>query len=232
MKKLIALCLVTLPQFIPAAFAADQLEPRYNVVELRAEAQREVQNDLMSAVLYVEMNDASPAALANAINKSVNNALQVAKGYPAVKARSRGNQAYPVYSRSNVLQGWRGRAEIRIESRDFEAASALVGKLQSTMQLANLNFSVSPESRKTAEDALVVEAINAFKARADVARTALGGRDYRVIRISIANGYSGPQPRFAAARVAAAPEVTAPSFEAGTSQVTVTASGAVEVIDK
>jgi predicted secreted protein len=137
-----------------------------------------------------------------------------------------------VYSKGNTLQGWRGRAEIRVESRDFEAASALIGKLQAAMQLASLNFSIAPDSRKAVEDELMVEAIKAFKARAEVAKGALGGRDYRIVRVGIASGYSGPQPRFAAARAAPSPEVAAPSFEAGTSQVTVTASGAVEIVDK
>jgi hypothetical protein len=34
------------------------------------------------------------------------------------------------------------------------------------------------------------------------------------------------------ARAAPAPEVAAPNLEAGTSQITVTASGAVEVVDQ
>ena len=48
-----------------AALAADPA-PRYNTVELQAEAQREVANDTLSASLYVELNDANPAALAGA----------------------------------------------------------------------------------------------------------------------------------------------------------------------
>lgn len=226
------LCLAVLMPLATPALAAEPRQPRYNVVELRADAQREVQNDLLNAVLYVEMNDASPAALSGAINKSVGQALRAAKDFPAVKARSGSNQVYPVYSKDNTLQGWRGRAEIRIESRDFEAASALIGRLQASMQLASLNFSVAPDSRKAVEDELMVEAIKAFKARAEVVKGALGGRDYRIVRISVAGGYNGPQPRFAAARAASSPEVSAPSFEAGTSQITVTANGAVEVVDK
>jgi predicted secreted protein len=232
MNKLHVLGLAALLPLAATAVAAESRQPHYNVVELRAEAQREVQNDLLSAVLYVEMNDANPAALASAVNKSVNEGLRAAKEYRGVKARSGNNQAYPVYSKNNTLQGWRARAEIRLESRDFEAASALIGKLQATMQLASLNFSVAPESRKAVEDELMVEAIKAFQARAEVAKGALGGRDYKLVHVSVASGYSGPQPRFALARAAPAPEVAAPNFEAGTSQITVTASGAVEIVDK
>lgn len=215
---------------IPAAAA--EPPPRYNVVELQAEAQREIQNDLINAVLYVELNDPSPAALANAINKSVNEALRIAKDVKGVRVRSGNNQTYPVYVKNNVQQGWRGRAEIRIESKDFEAASGLIGKLQSGMQLGNISFSVSPEARRVVENELITEVIGAFKARAEIVRAALAGRSYKLQRLNVANGYNAPQPRMAMARMAASgQEVAAPNLEAGVSVVTVTASGAIEIFE-
>jgi predicted secreted protein len=214
------------------ACAAETAPVRYNTVTLQAEVQREVPNDLLNATLYVEVNDASAATVANIVNKRVNDALRVAKDYKGVRVRSGNNQAYPVYSRANQLQGWRGRAEIRIESRDFEAASGLIGKLQSGMQLAQMGFSVSPESRRAAEDELAVEVIAAFKARADILRKALGGRGYKLQNMNVSSGHNALQPRFAMARAAAsAQEVTAPNLEAGVSQITVTANGAIEVIE-
>ena len=210
--------------------AAEPPQPRYNTVEFQAEAQREVQNDLLNATLYVELNDASAAALANAINKSVNDALRVAKDYKGVRVRSGDNRTYPVYSKGNLLQGWRGRGEIRIESKDFEAASALISKLQANMQLASIGFSVSPETRSTVEDQLTVEAVAAFKARAEVLKNALAGRGYKLVRLSVASGHQPPQPRLAMAR-AAPSEVTAPDLEGGVSQVRVTASGSIEIVE-
>ena len=214
-----------------AALAADPA-PRYNVVELQAEAQREVPNDTLSASLYVELNDANPAALADAINKAANDALRVAKDYKNVRVRSGSNQTYPVYTKGK-LQGWRGRAEIRLESKEFQAASGLIGKLQASMQLGSLGFSVSPEARRQAEGELIVEAIGAFRARAEIARAALAGRSYKLQRLNLNSGHSAPPPRYAMARTmaAGAPEVAAPDFEGGSSQVTVTAAGAIEVLD-
>ena len=215
-----------------SALAADPA-PRYNTVELQAEAQRELANDTVNASLYVELNDANPATLAAAVNKAANEALRVAREYPAVRARSGNNQTYPVYAKGNVLQSWRARAEIRLESKDFEAASRLIGKLQAGMQLGNTAFSVSPEARRQAENELIAEAIAAFKARADIVRGALGGRSYKIQRLNVSTGYSAPPPRFAVARVmaAGAPEVAAPNFEGGVSMVTVTVGGAIEVLD-
>jgi predicted secreted protein len=217
---------------LAALSAAAAEPPRYNTVELQSEAQREVQNDLLNATLYVEFNDANSATLANAVNKSVNEALLIAKGYKSVRVRSGNNQTYPVYAKGNVLQGWRGRAEIRIESKDFEAASALIGKLQTGMQLGSMTFTVSPEARRAAENELITEAIGAFKARAEIIKSALSGRSYKLQRLTVANGYNVPQPRVAMARMAASSaDVAAPNLEAGVSVVTVTANGAIEVLE-
>jgi predicted secreted protein len=232
LKRALAGCVAGVSFLIALSAAAAEPAPRYNTVELQAEAQREVQNDLLNASLFVELNDASPAALADAINKRVNEALRVAKDSKGVTVRSGNNQTYPVYAKSNQLQGWRGRAEIRLESRNFEAASGLIGKLQAGMQLGNLNFSVSPEARRAAENELIAEAIGAFKARSEIVRAALAGRGYKLQRLNVASGHSGPPPRPAMARMAApAQEVAAPNLEGGVSLVTVTANGAIEVIE-
>jgi len=53
------------------ALADEPAAPRYNSVSLQASAQRELPNDLLSATLTVEVNDATPAAVANAIYDAV-----------------------------------------------------------------------------------------------------------------------------------------------------------------
>jgi len=214
------------------ALAAESQPPRYNTVTLQADAQREMQNDLLNATLFVEVNDATPAGVANAVNKSVNEALRVAKEHKAVRVRSGNNQTYPVYSKANQLQGWRGRGEIRLESRDFEAASALIGKLQSGMQLGGVQFTVAPESRRAVENELITEAIAAFKARAEIAKAALGGRGYKLQNLNVSSGRATPpQPYMAMARSQAAQEVAAPNLEAGLSMITVNANGSIEILE-
>ncbi len=227
-----SICLVLSLALAGSAFAADPA-PRYNTVELQAEAQRELANDTVTASLYAELNDANPAALAAAVNKAANEALKVAREYPDVRVRSGNNQTYPVYAKGNLLQGWRARAEIRLESKDFAAASRLIGQLQAGMRLANTAFSVSPEARRQTENELIAASIAAFKARADIVRGALGGRSYKIQRLNVNTGYSGPPPRLAAARLmsSAAAEIAPPDFESGVSLVTVTVAGAIEVFD-
>lgn len=201
-------------------------------VELAAEASREVANDLMTATMVVEANDANPAALAGLLNGTRADALRTAAAFGEVRARTGGSQTYPVYDRANRQTGWRGRAAVRLESRDFQQMAQLVGRLQATMQLGGVAFAVSPELRRRTESALIEEAVAALRVRADIAAKALGARGYRIKRLAISSAGAYPPPRpmtRMAASVADAAPPPPPVFEGGTSQVQVAVQGTVEV---
>ena len=201
--------------------------PGYNIVDLQAEAQRDIQNDLMTASLYVEQSGENPARVSSSVNKIVNEALRAAEDVKNVKASTEGYQTYPVYGKNNRLEAWRVRSALRIESRDFNAASNLIGKLQSTMHLSSLGFTVSPEARRQAENELIAQAISNFRERADIVKQSLNGRGYKLRKMSINTGGFHPRPLLA--RGMAAQEVAAPNVESGTSQVAVIVSGTIEV---
>jgi len=200
------------------------------VVELQAEAQREIPNDTLTAVFYVEASEPQAAQVADTLNRTLNQALAAAKDIKAVKARSGNSQTYPVYDRSQRLTGWRGRAEMRVDTRDFAAGSALIAKLQSLLQLSSMSFSVSPEARRAAENELIPEAVAAFRARADIVKQALAARDYRIRRMAVSSGGApAPRPMMMRATAGASADVAAPQLEGGLSQVSVSVSGAIEV---
>lgn len=225
--RTLLLCAALLPA---AATAAEPSAPRYNTVSLQASAQRELPNDLLTASLSIEVNESTAAGVAKAINAALNRALAVAKEERAVRAWSGNNQTFPVYTRGNQLQGWRGRGELRLESKDFEAAAKLIGRLQSSLQLQGIQFGVSPEARAAAENALIGEAIAAFKARAEIVQKALGGRGYKLQNLDVSSAHRGPIPRMAMARpamVAEAPQP--PALEGGVSTITVNANGTIEI---
>jgi predicted secreted protein len=205
--------------------------PRYNQIDLQAEVSREIQNDLMLASVHAEVQDTSAAKVADQLNRLTADALKTAADFKTVKARSGFNQTFPVYDRNNKLTGWRGRAEIRLESKDFAAMASLVGKLQSSLSLGSVSFTVSPELRRQTENDLITEAVAAFRGRADIATKAIGGRGYKIRRIGLNTGgmFPPPRPIAAQARAAAPAEVAPPTFEGGTSTVQVAANGSIEV---
>ena len=117
------------------AFAQQNEQLNYNLVNIQAEAARKVSNDEMHAVLYIEKSNKQPAELAVQITQLMNQAMASAKKYPQVKVETGSQTTYPIYDNdSRKLKEWRGRAEIQIESTDFKAASQLVSELQQNFQ--------------------------------------------------------------------------------------------------
>jgi len=220
------------PALLLAGGAGAAEEVRFNQVELRAEVSREVPNDLMSARLTVDANDPNPSEVAAALNRATAEAIITAAAFDRVKAQTGQTFTYPVYDKNQRLVGWRGRADVRVESQDFQALAQLAAKLQPTMQLGGIAFTISPAQRRKVESELITEAVEAFRARAVIAQRALGGSSYRIRRIALDTGGAAPPRPFAMTRAApavAGASAPPPVFEGGETQVQVTASGLIEV---
>ena len=223
MRRALLLLAACLPL---AAQAQEAKEPAFNLVSLSAQAERDVPNDLLIAVLAVDAEGPDPAHLAGAVNKTMQHALELARGVREVRARSAGYQTWLVTDKARISR-WRVRQELRLESSDIAAASALIGKLQSILVVSQLSLSVSDESRRQTENALIGEAIAAFEERARVVRDAMKARSYRVRELQVAGG-AQPRPMLAQMR-ALASEVALPAIEAGTSRILITVSGTIQL---
>ena len=214
------------------ALAADELH--YNQISLRAEVSQEVARDLMIVTLYTEEQNTDPAKLAADISTTMNKSLAQAKQVKDITLRQGSRNSYPVYdTKGQKITGWRERAELRLESSDFAALSKLTGELLTDLKMAGMDFAIATPTRKASEDALLKEAVTAFKARAQLATDALGGKGYKIVSLNLnSNGYPQPYMRgpmmMKAAGMDGAP--VTPEVEAGTSQVSMTADGAIEVL--
>lgn len=204
----------------------------YNQVQLSADARREVNNDTLNAVLFSEESHSSPARLAALLNERIASALNVAKAASQVKTSSGQLSSWPLYDTNNRITGWRGRAEIRLESRDIARASQLIGQLQGSLQISQIGFSVSDEARRNTEAELIPQAINAFRDKALLISRALGSRDYKLVDMRVEhNGAPGVQlfraPR--SNKLAMAAEASpAPGFAPGASEISVQVNGTVQ----
>lgn len=214
------------------ALAADELH--YNQISLRAEASQEVARDLMIVTLYTEEQNTDPAKLAAAVSTTLNKAIDQAKQVKDITLRQGSRNSYPIYDgKGQKITGWRERAELRLESADFAALSKLTGELLTDMKMGGMDFAISTATRQSSEDALLKDAVNAFKARAQLATEALGGKGYKIVSLNFnTNGY--PQPFMRAPMMMKSGSMDAesvtPEVEAGTSKVSMTADGAIEVL--
>lgn len=214
------------------AFAQQNEQLNYNLVNIQAEAARKVSNDEMHAVLYIEKSNKQPAELAVQITQLMNQAMASAKKYPQVKVETGSQTTYPIYDNdSRKLKEWRGRAEIQIESTDFKAASQLVSELQQNFQTQSINFSVSDAQRKKVENELMVEASKNFQQRAQTLSQAWNKSGYNLVNLNLNTNNSYPQPimmRASMAKFSGAEAADAQDVAAGESKITVNANGTIQ----
>lgn len=233
MRHLTLSSLILASALTTPAFAQQNEQLNYNLVNIQAEAARKVSNDEMHAVLYIEKSNKQPAELAVQITQLMNQAMASAKKYPQVKVETGSQTTYPIYDNdSRKLKEWRGRAEIQIESTDFKAASQLVSELQQNFQTQSINFSVSDAQRKKVENELMVEASKNFQQRALTLSQAWNKSGYNLVNLNLNTNNSYPQPimmRASMAKFSGAEAADAQDVAAGESKITVNANGTIQL---
>jgi predicted secreted protein len=212
-----------------ASVQADDAPDPMNRVSFQVESSRDVANDWIQAVVGITDEDVDSARLAGRINAAMGRAMAVAKAAPGVRVKSGGYSTHPVHQ-DGKLRRWRASQDLILESADIEAVTALVGKLQTELQLRSIGFSISPARRRSVEDELIAEVLGAFKARAEIVRQNLGASHYEVVQLSI-NGQGGAplRPAYREAMAMSAAKAAPPALEGGSSRLSVHVNGTIEL---
>lgn len=233
MRALALSILVVTGTLASYASAAENEPLNYNLINIQAEASRQVSNDEMHAVLYIEKSNKQPAALSSQITQLMNQGMAIAKKYPQVKVETGAQSTYPIYDNDTTkFKEWRGRAEIRLESKDFKATSQLISELQQNFQTQSVNFTVSDEQRKKVENELMIEASKNFQQRAQMVSQAWNKPSYNLVNLNLNTNNYFPQPimmRASMAKFDVANAAPAQDVAAGESKITVNANGSIQL---
>ncbi|TXH49582.1 MAG: DUF541 domain-containing protein [Burkholderiaceae bacterium] len=203
-------------------------------LRLEAQAQREVTDDTVTATLFVERDGPQPAPLQSGVNAVLQTALADLKSDPQLQVRSGGYSTRPRYARDGRNDGWKVRADVVVESADAAAVSRAVTQVAGRLNVAGIGFRLSTERRAQTENDLTAEAAARFKEKARLAAKALGYADFELVDVGLNTGMP-PSPPIQARAMAMAvqSEAAVPvPIEPGRSQVSVTFSGTVRLINR
>lgn len=208
--------------------------PSYPQASLQAQAVTEVAHDTVRITLATEISETSQDAVSRALSETLARAMAKAKENAGDVKVSTGNyRIWPMNDKQGQISNWRGRGEIYLESKDFDAASSLAASLEGDMAVAALSFFVSPQRRAAQEESLLVDAAGAFRQRAQALAQAMGYADYRIRSIDL--GGTGAvyeaMPRMAQAAAFKAADAAVP-LEPGTESISVTVQGSVFLLDE
>lgn len=232
MRKSLATALIVASATL-ASTAHAQVEsnvPMSGVLSLESQATTEVPQDTVHITLFAEQQGADPSAISSALTKRANEAMRVAKSQSDVEVQTGNVSLYPTSDRDGRISAWRGRTELRLQSKDFAAASRLASQLSQQMQVGGVSFSLSREAQQSVQTKLTEEAIASFRAQAQTNARAFGYNGFTIRQVQV--GQNAPiMPRQFMVMSAMADKAAAPpmALEGGKAQVTVTVSGSVQM---
>lgn len=206
--------------------------PVYDQYTLQASAEGEVENDLMIVRLKVEHEDTDASTLADKVNADMQWALEQLKETPSISAKTENYTTYPKNEQQCIAGGLSAQT-LSLSGSDFDALKASVQILQGRLAVPGMAFGPIDETRRNAEDALINQALDNLKHRAEIVRENMGAASYRIMQININTG--GRQP--ARARVntemksmaRTALVETAPAVEGGESKISVNINGQIQL---
>ena len=213
----------------PTVISGEQPQPVYDRYTLQASAESEVHNDLMLVRLQVVHEDRDAAQLANKVNSDMQWALEQVSSVESIQSKTENYSTHPKYEQQRVV-GWRSAQTLSLSGSDFDAIKAAVQILQSRLQIQNMAFQPSDETRRKTEDDLINEALDNMKHRAQIVQQNMGASGYRIMHLNIDTGHrpAGRGRREATMRRSASVDM-APAVEGGESRISVTVSGQIQL---
>jgi predicted secreted protein len=208
---------------------AHDAEPTYDRITLSASAEREVKNDLLVAVLFAEHQASLQQKVSETVNAAIRWALDKSKETDGIKVQTMQYSTASLYDKK-IITGWRAHQSIRIESKDAEKLSDLIGELQERLSVGSVNYAVSKAERDLAAEALTAEALAQYRRRVEQIARELGRKTYRIVQLNInSQGVHPRQIAYATRGAMAMEEAAGPAIEAGVQSVSVNVSGTIEV---
>jgi len=93
----------------------------------------------------------------------------------------------------------------------------MLGTLQQRLQITQMGFNPTSDTRKKHQNELVSEALEAFKERVAIVQKGMDGRDYRIVELNVNTSGFGRRPMAMMDMAASRMESAAPAVEGGTS---------------
>lgn len=207
----------------------------YNRISFNSEVKSEIANDEIRATLSKTAQATTAAGIAKTLNKSINEAMQIAKRYPEVQVTTGRQSTYPRYDSKNrdKIIGFTGSASIEIKSNNFEKASQLIADLQSIMVMESIGFGVSQQAQEAEETRLKTQAIKRFQDEAQSISNAFGAQGYKIVSVNLGGNNSHYYPRpmvmMTSAKLMDA-SIETQQFEGGNSTMSYTANSTIELV--
>jgi predicted secreted protein len=220
--------LFSIVALLPAMAIAATPDSQPTTASVNAHVSVEVPQDLARASLYVEQTGADRAAIVSDVNGVLQRALSTAKA-KGVTAKTAGYRSYLLYDKNQHVSGYRVRADIALESKDFEAFSKALTSLSTSVSIQDVGYAVSDDALKAVKSKLLTDVAAEFRSEAGSITHAFGFNAYDIkdLNVNYDTGLRAPVMMKAMAMAAPAAPMVPMSVEPGTATVSANANGSI-----
>jgi len=219
---------------MPAVAAAEVQSQGGTRINLNATMETQLPNDEVVISFRVEKEGQNARMVRQYVNKvsaSIQKRLQQEQ---AVKLTTTGRNMQPVWKhvpkKPRVRTGWRMVQTGQVVSKSLDAVPIWLDTIEAAgAHLSGLQFRLSAETSKQAQDKLRLQAIELFREKASTITKGLSAKSFKIIRLSTSKHL--PQPvmyRSEMAMMAKSADMGAPSLSSGEGKVSVTVTGEIE----
>lgn len=200
-----------------------------NQVDFSYEASAELENDLMVLTFAAISEADSSASVSSQINQKMQYAKQALKHAELESVQTSNYSVSPVYNAKREISHWRGHQTLTILAKTEKNLDHALQELQKHLAFQNMQFTLSKAKRDSAEETLLLDAIQGYQQKAKVIASGFGKQSYELLKTSIQPSYALPVARYQAleARVASATPVAVQ--EQGESTVSVQIRGTLRL---
>ncbi len=198
-----------------------QSQASFDQYSLQGQASARIGNDYLQVTMVAERHS---DAAADQIDADMDWARAQLDQFPTLEYKTENYSTWPVY-RKDRISGWRSSQNLVFGGLDIALVRRAIESLEQRLQLRNLQFRPSAQSRRALEGELISRALENFRHRAQIVQLSMGAADYRVIHMNIDSG----DHRAAALDAEGAKAGTAAGKTDGQSQLTVSVSGQIQL---
>lgn len=235
--KAFSLALLALPFAMPA-LAENTIVQQTNLISFNAEVEKSIERDLLNVRLFYQVDGKNLSDLNKSISERLNQAVAIAKAQSAVEIKGNSRNTYVRYNDEGKKTGWTARAELVLESKDYQALSDVINSLDGILAIEDMNATISPEKLMAVENELTQEAIEKFKKKATLIQNSLQMKNYRILDLDISSvnepapirAYAAPRAAKVAMLSSDSAEATNAFFENGKEAVRVRANARIELL--
>lgn len=157
---------------------------------LQASASKQLLQDEVRIVFAHDTKGKTAAEVNRILAQAIEQARGAVKNTNGFSLSNGSFRTSPIYNKDGRTDGWQGRAELVLTSKDLTAAESALGVLGAQLAISSIQFSLSGAKRKEEEQALLTEVAQAFQTRAQAAALAFGFKTYKIISLDL-NSPSG-----------------------------------------